>query len=125
MYEKLTYSGTKCDNYLYFAFRADSFDTDVISEALKLQPTSVMIKGDPVPKSTSWKYEVNAGSAIDLVNYIEKLVAVFEPKMEEILQLKKQLNLTTRLQFVIDIDINPESSTPYFGMNKRTIDFSA
>jgi hypothetical protein len=24
---------------------------------------------------------------------------------------------------VIDIDINPDSSTPYFGLNKRTIDF--
>jgi hypothetical protein len=26
---------------------------------------------------------------------------------------------------VIDIDINPDSSTPYFGLNKRTIDFLA
>jgi hypothetical protein len=24
---------------------------------------------------------------------------------------------------VIDIDINPEASTPYFGLNKKTINF--
>lgn len=32
-------------------------------------------------------------------------------------------NLETRLQFVIDIEINPESSTPFFGLNKKTINF--
>ncbi|WP_396173004.1 hypothetical protein [Flavobacterium sp.] len=39
--------------------------------------------------------------------------------------LKDKLNLTTRIQFVVNIDINPDASTPYFGLNKRTIDFLA
>ena len=34
-----------------------------------------------------------------------------------------ELMLETRLQFVVDIDINPESSTPYFPLNKRIIKF--
>jgi len=122
-YQKLTYSGTECKNYLYFSFDADFFDTDIVTKELKIEPTSVMIKKDPVPKSTSWKYQIDAGSDIDLEIHLEKLIDIFENKIDEIKQIKEKLKLETRLQFVIDIDINPDSSTPYFGLNKRTIDF--
>jgi hypothetical protein len=121
--QALTYSGTECNNYLYFSFNAEYFDTDIISTELKIEPTSVMIKKEPVPKSTSWKYKIDAGSEIDLVKYLEKLIDIFEPQIEVINRLKKRLNLETCLQFVIDIDIAPESSTPFFWLNKRTISF--
>ena len=123
MYEKLTYSGTECINYLYFSFDAEYFDTKEITEKLNIEPSSVMIKKEPVPKSTAWIYQIDAGNEIDLENFLEKLIDIFEPKAEIINDLKDKLNLTTRLQFVITIDINPDSSTPYFGLNKRTIDF--
>ncbi len=123
MYEKLTYSGTECNNYLYFSFDAEYFDTKEITEKLNIEPSSVMIKKEPVPKSTAWIYQIDAGNEIDLENFLEKLIDIFEPKAEIINDLKDKLNLTTRLQFVITIDINPDSSTPYFGLNKRTIDF--
>lgn len=123
MYEKLTYSGNECNNYLYFSFDAEYFDTKMITEELNLEPTSVMIKKEPVPKSTAWKYKIEAGNEIDLETPLEKLIDIFEPKIEVINQLKRDLNLETRLQFVIDIDINPEASTPYFGLNKRIVDF--
>jgi hypothetical protein len=122
-YEKLTYSGTECKNYLYFSFDAEFFDIDIVTKELELKPTSVMIKKDPGPKSTSWSYRIDAGSDIDLEIHLEKLIEIFENKVFEINQLKEKLNLETRLQFVIDIDINPDSSTPYFGLNKRIIDF--
>jgi hypothetical protein len=122
-YEKLTYSGTECKNYLYFSFDAEFFDIDIVTKELELEPTSVMIKKDPGPKSTSWSYRIDAGSDIDLEIHLEKLIEIFENKVFEINQLKEKLNLETRLQFVIDIDINPDSSTPYFGLNKRIIDF--
>ena len=54
---------------------------------------------------------------------LENLVTLFENKAEEINRLKKELGLTTRLQFVIHVDIKPEAFTPYFSLNKRTIDF--
>ncbi|GAA4815841.1 hypothetical protein GCM10011365_01530 [Marinicella pacifica] len=123
MYEKLTYSGTECNNYLYLSFDGDVFDTEIISTELDIQPTSVMIKKSPVPKSTSWKYKIEAGSDINLEIYLNQLVDIFEPKIETINRLKKTLNLETHLQFVIYIDINPDFSTPYFGLNKRTINF--
>lgn len=122
-YQKLTYSGTECNNYLYFSFDGEYFDVDIITNLLKIKPTSVMIKKDPIPKSTSWKYRFDAGCEIDLESYIEKLIEIFETKVDEINQLKESLELETRLMLVIDIDINPDSSTPYFGLNKRTIDF--
>jgi|TARA_B110000908_G_C10059982_1_gene360154 hypothetical protein len=123
MYEKLTYSGNECNNYLYFSFDAEYFDTEKVTEELNIEPTSVMIKKEPVPKSTAWKYQIDAGNEIDLETYLAKLIDIFQPKVGIINRLKENYNLTTRIQFVIDIDINPESSTPYFRLNKRTIDF--
>lgn len=123
MLEKLTYRGTECNNYLYFSFYSDYFDTAKITAELGIEPTSIMIKKDPVPKSTSWCYRIDVGQEIDLETPLEKLVTLFEDKTEEINRLKKELGLTTRLQFVIDIDINPEASTPYFGLNTRVINF--
>ena len=125
MYEKLTYSGNECNNYLYFSFDAEYFDTKKITEELNIEPTSVMIKKEPIPKSTAWKYKITAGTDIDLETYLKKLIDIFEPKMEIINEIKGKYDLTTRIQFVIDIDINPESSIPYFGLNKRTVEFLA
>lgn len=122
-YEKLTYSGTECNNYLYFSFDEEMFDTELITNELGIEPTSLMIKKEPVPKSTSWMYKIEVGSEIDLEIHLEKLISVFEPKIELINRLKRDLKLETRLQFVIDIDINPDASMPFFGLNKRTINF--
>ncbi len=122
-YEKLTYSGVQCNNYLYFSFDAVFFDVDIVTNELQLVPTNVMIKEEPVPKSTSWMYRIDAGVDIGLEIYLNKLIEIFENKVDEINRLKEKLKLETRLQFVLDIDIHPDSSTPYFGLNKRTIDF--
>ncbi len=110
---------------MYFSFNAEYFVTEKITKELNIQPTSVRIKRYPVPKSTSWEYRIDAGGEIDLVTYLEKLIDIFEPKVEVINGLKSKYDLTTRIQFVIDIDINPESSTPYFRLNKRTVEFLA
>ncbi|RZK47914.1 MAG: DUF4279 domain-containing protein [Pedobacter sp.] len=125
MYKKLTYSGKECNNYLYFAFDAEHFDTEEITKKLNIQPTSVSINKIPTPKSTSWKYKIEAGNEIDLKKYLIQLIDIFEPKAEIIKDLKIKLNLATRIQFVIDIDINPDSSVPYFGLNTRVINFLA
>ncbi|HOY12935.1 MAG TPA: DUF4279 domain-containing protein [Saprospiraceae bacterium] len=122
-YQKLTYVGDKSNNYLYFAFDADFFDLNLVTSELNINPTSVMIKKKPVPKSTSWKYQIDAREDINLELHIEKLIDIFEKKVLEINQLKVKLNLKTRLQFVISIDISLNASLPFFGLNERTIDF--
>ncbi len=122
-FTKITYSGSTCNNYIYFAFYAEYFEVEKVTIGLGLKPTSVMIKKDPVPKSTSWAYKITVGNEIDLETPLEKLIEIFETKIDEINRLKKKFDLRTRIQFVIDIDIDPDASTPYFGLNNRTIDF--
>ena len=121
--QKLTNSENKGNTYLYFSFDADFFDTQKVTEELNINPTSVRIKNNPVPKSTSWKYKIEIGNESNLETPVENLIDIFEPKIETINRLKRDLNLETRLQFVIYININPKSSMPYFGLNKRTVEF--
>jgi len=121
--EKLTYSGSKCNNYVYLSIHGEYFDLDKITNELKVQPTSVKLKKEPVPKKTSWIYKIEVGKDADLATPTEKLIEIFELKIDQINRLKKEKNLETRLQYVIDIDIDPDSSTPYFPMSKRIINF--
>ncbi len=88
-YQKLTYSGTECNNYVYFSFDAEVFDTDLITDELKVEPTSVRMKKDPVPKSTSWICRIDAGKDSDLEPYVEKLIDIFESKVEVINRFKR------------------------------------
>lgn len=122
-YQKLTYSGTEYNSYVYFTFYVDVFDTDKVTYKMEIEPTWVKIKSDPVPKSTSWNYKIEPENPVDLETPLERLLDVLEPKIEIINQLKKELKLESRICFVIDIDIDPDTSTPYFGINKRTIKF--
>lgn len=113
----------ECNNYLYFSFDATYFDTEKITEVLGIQPTSVKIKKEPTPVSTSWMLKIDAGKNLDLEYYLDLLIKQLEPKTSTINLLKDKFKLSTRIQFVIEIDSNPEVSAPYFGMNKRAIDF--
>jgi hypothetical protein len=121
--QDLADSSANCNNYIYFSFEAEFFDVDIVTSTLHLEPTAVRIKQHPAPKSTAWIYRVDAGEDFDLEIHLEKLIDIFNSKVVEINRLKEQLSIETLLQFVIDIDIRPDSSTPYFGLNKRTINF--
>lgn len=123
MLQKLTYGGTKCNNYLYLTLVGEYFDTNIITKKLNIKPTKTSIKKDPVPKKTSWQYKIHIGEDVDLKEPLEYLISIFAPLTKEINELKSELNLKSRLQFVIYIDINPDASTPFFGFNKKTIAF--
>lgn len=99
------------------------FDTTELTNILNIQPTSVKIKKDPTPKSSSWDYCVEAGNDLDLEKHLDHLVKIFDSKIELINRVKKEQNLETVIQFVIDIDTHPESSTPYFSLNHEVIEF--
>jgi len=116
---------TKCNNYLYFTLYGDYFDTNIITKKLNLKPTDTKTKKDPVPipKKTSWEYKIEIGDNVNLKKPLETLISTFAPLIKGINKLKKELTLKSRLQFVIYIDINPDASTPFFGFNKKTIDF--
>lgn len=120
---KITYSGSSCNNYVYFALDGDFFDVKDISTSLAIVPTLTRIKKDPVPKKTSWQYKIEAGNDPDVLSALTKLIDLFEPKLNTIIELKKKFNLKSRLQFVLDIDIDPNATTPYFPFDARTIGF--
>jgi len=122
-FQKLSYGGTKINNYIYFSFEGEYFDPNKITIELNIEPTSTKSKRKPVPKKTSWKFQIDVGNEIDLETPTQKIIKTLEPKIEEIIKLKKKYNLKTRLQFVINIDIDPKASTPFFPLNKRTINF--
>ena len=122
-FEKLTYGGSQSNNYLYFSFDGEYFDVSIITKELGIEPTSVRLKKDPIPKKTSWYYKIDAGKKIDLRDEIEKLVNLFKSKIDIIVKLKSELNLRTRLQFVLYVDIDPQASTPCFPLGEKTIDF--
>jgi hypothetical protein len=111
------------NSYLYFSFRGDFFDTTELTNILNIQPTSVMIKKDLIPKSNSWNYHIDAGNDLDLEKHLDQLVQIFDSKIEIINRVKKEQNLENVIQFVIDIDTHPESSTPYFILNHKVIEF--
>lgn len=111
------------NSYLYFSFRGDFFDTTELTNILNIQPTSVMIKKDLIPKSNSWNYLIDAGNDLDLEKHLNQLVQIFDSKIEIINRVKKEQNLENVIQFVIDIDTHPESSTPYFILNHKVIEF--
>lgn len=122
-YEKLTYSGSECNNYFYFSFYGDSFDEGKITKEMELTPTKVRMKGNPFPKNSLWKFKIELGKKIDFETPLREFVKILKSKTSIINALKKEYSLQTRFQFVIDIDIDPDASTPYFGLNKEIISF--
>lgn len=123
MWQKLTYSDIEVNNYVYFAFDAEIFDVSKVTEELGIEPTKVMIKGNPIPKSTSWKFEIKGGNDIFVEKIAKKLIQVFEPKIDIINTIKEKYNLTTRLEHVIHVDVNPNASTPIIGIDIEMLDF--
>lgn len=123
IFQKLTYSENTSNNYLYFSLKGDFLHVDELTSKLGIQPTSVQMKSHPVPKLTSWKYQIDLGNEIDFETPLETLIDLLEPKTKTIIQLKQSFGLTSKLQLVIDIDFNPKVSTPYFGLNKKIISF--
>ena len=121
--EKLTYSGSEYNNYVYFVFDGEYYDVNAITRELKIEPTSVKLKKDPVPKNTSWFYKIGAGKEEDLRDEIDHIVKLFMPKIDLINKLKDEFDLQTRFQFVLYVDIHPEASTPCFKLSQQTIEF--
>jgi hypothetical protein len=101
------------------------FDTEAVTRALGITPTRVAHKAAPTPVSTCWEYRIDAGDEILLDAYLTRLIDTFLPKVAVINDLKQQLGLCTVLMFVIDIDIDPEASTPSFPLDRRAIRFLA
>jgi hypothetical protein len=117
------------NTYVYFALNGDEFDPDIITQKLGIEPTSSNKKGDqgtynPALGYSSWKYSTQRNQEyLEVDRLVDEIVNLFYNKIEIINQLKTELNLHSVLQIVLDIDINPEISTPSLGYHLKTIEF--
>jgi len=123
MLQKLTYTGSVTNSYVYFVLYGDSFDPQIVTDVLKTVPTSTKTKTGPIPKYSSWTFKFEAGTELDLAAHLDKIITLLKPRIALINKLKKEYCLESRITFKVDVEINPDESTPYFPLNHEAISF--
>lgn len=119
---------TKSNSCVYFVLKGDDFDPKEITNNLG-EPTEVWRKGDkgkynPSLKYSCWKISTIKGKEyIEIDKLVNEIVELLFDKIEKINELKQKLKLNSVLEIVMDIDINPNQSTPALGHNLKTIEF--
>ena len=117
------------NSYVYFALKGDDFDPLEVTKKLGVNPTNSWRTGDKGTYNPSMKYscwELSTGRGIetlDIDKLVLQIIEQLKDKIDLINQLKSELNLNSVLEIVLDIDVNPEVSTPSLGHDLRTISF--
>lgn len=71
-----------------------------------------------------WKLFAEKGKEyLDIDKLVNKIVHQLKDKVDIINELKQKYNLDSVLPIALDIDMNPDQSTPYLGHDLETIDF--
>lgn len=119
----------KSNSYVYFALKGDDFDPQIITQYLEIVPTNSWRKGDkgtykPRMDFSSWELSTEKGQEPILIDkLVTNIVNALFDKIETINKLKKEMNLNSVLEIVMDIDMNEEMSTPALGHDLKTIEF--
>ena len=102
--------------YAEFRIMGDTFDPDVITQALSVQPTEIWRKGDCVYSNrgklttlrqyTNWGYQTAVTETLDINTPIRTLQAVFADKTDTLLHLQKQYDLSFTIDIVIEVENN-------------------
>jgi hypothetical protein len=117
------------NSYVYFVLSGEDFDPNEVSKLIGIRPTESLRKGDkgkykPVMHYSYWKLSTEEGKEyIDLYKLIEEITSILYEKIDAITEIKKQFNLRSILQIVMDIDVNQKQSTPALGFKLKTIEF--
>ncbi len=117
------------NSYVYFALIGDNFEPKELTDKLGINPTEAWKKGDkgkynPALSYSCWKISTDKGKEyFDIDKLVDELVEKLNDKVERINELKEKYLLDSVLQIVMDIDTNPEQSTPSLGHDLKTIDF--
>ena len=117
------------NSYVYFALSGDDFDPKIITERIKIEPTDSWRKGDsgkysPSLKYSSWRLSTEKGKEYyELDKLVDEIITKLNDKIEIINQLKKELNLHSILEIVLDVDTNTDQPTPALGHDMKTISF--
>lgn len=123
MLEIVTYNSKEAKSYLEFSLFGSDLNEVEINKILNLVATRVIYKKEPVPIYSSWKFRVNVDDHIDFKSAINTFLDTFFDRILLLLEIKSKLCLNTKLDFVINIRVDPKESTPYFPMDLKFIEF--
>ncbi len=118
-----------CNSYVYFALKGEDFNPQDITDRLGIEPTASCRKGDkgkfnPSLKSSCWEISTDKEKySLDIDKLIEEIIAKLKDKIDTIIDLKAEYNLSSILAIVMYVDSNPEQSTPILGHDLETIEF--
>lgn len=107
----------KTNIYAEFRIMGDAFDPALVTRALAVQPTEVWQKGDCVYNNqgkcttlrrqyTKWGYKTATLETLYMDEPIQILQETFEDKVDSLLELKKQHNLSFSIDIVIEVENN-------------------
>ena len=120
---------SKNEGKVYFAFDGVDYDPHQITKILNIKPTKIRFKGElpsgKLPKETLWIFSTEniVDEYIDIYEMATSLIKELEPKIDLINQIKKDFNLTTRLEVILFFSVDEQSSTPCIGFEVGTINF--
>lgn len=117
------------NSYVYFALSGEDFDPEEISDRIGIKPTESWRKGDkgkykPCLEFSCWKLATKKGKEYFEINkLVNEIVTILFDKIDLINEIKNEFHLDSVFEIVMDIDINPDESTPSLGHNLKTLEF--
>ncbi|MCL3782132.1 DUF4279 domain-containing protein [Prolixibacteraceae bacterium JC049] len=122
-------SNNNFNTHVYFSLVGDEFYPEELSKELGIEPTNSCKTGDEGKYKkeltfSSWQLSTEKGKEYsDIEKLVSEIIDQLKDKVEIINNLKQKYELESVLQIVLDIDTNPEQSTPYLGHDLETIEF--
>ncbi len=120
---------TEFRTQVYFALKGEYFDPKLISKRLNLEPTESWKEGDvgkynPSLKDSAWILSTEIGKEyIDIEKLVNEVLSKLEDKIDVLNNLKNEFDLISVLEIVLDIDTNPNETTPALCHDLKTIEF--
>ena len=107
----------KTNIYSEFRIMGDTFDPNLVTQTLRVHPTETWRKGDCVYNNqgkctslrrqyTKWGYKTATLETLYMDEPIQILQETFEDKVDSLLELKKQHNLSFSIDIVIEVENN-------------------
>lgn len=120
---------TEFRTHVYFALKGDDFNPLEISNRLNIDPTESWQKGDagkynPSLENSGWILSTEPGKEyIEIDKLTNEVLSKLDGKIDIINELKSEYDLTSILEIVLDIDTNPNETTPALCHDLKTIEF--
>lgn len=105
----------------------DDFAPNQISEILQVVPSKTWKKGEKIRNTghayqfSAWIYETDVSESLSLAYLAKQLQSVFVTKVEQLCDLKKELNLDFCIDFVVVVE---DCTPPSMHFDSEFLDFA-